>query len=222
WNPGECLQAEREVLGFYLTGHPLEAFLKRTQGLGDCNLSELAQREQDAAIVIAVGVSSIKTYNGRSGTMAFVQVEDLHGQAEMICFAKLYAEVSELLLGDDPILVAARVDRSKDEPVLIAEAITSLDGILPELVQEIQITAGSIAWDEMTLARLKSMATGGDARLSFHVRLPDASLAQLITGPCIGWNDAVKTQLDARFGPDAVLLRCKSWQPPRKQQARRG
>ncbi len=222
WNPGEILQAEKEVLGFYLTGHPLEAFLERTQGLGDCNLSELGDREQDSQIVIPVGVSSIRPYNGRSGTMAFVQVEDLHAQAEMIVFAKLYAEVSEFLLGDEPILVAARVDRSKDEPVLIAEAITSLHAILPELVHEIQISAASIAWDEITLARLKSMTTGGDARLSFHVRLPDASLAQLITGPCISWNDAVKAQLEARFGTDAVRLRCKPWQPPRKQQARRG
>ena len=221
WNPGECLQAEREVLGFYLTGHPLESFLKRTSGLADCNLAQLGEREQDAQIVIPVGISSIRPYNGRKGTMAFVQIEDLHGQAEMVCFSDLYAEASELLNGDDPVLVAAKVDRSKDEPVLIAEAIASLDGILPELVQEIVITTASISLDEMTLARLKSMATGGDARLSFHVRLPDASLAQLITGPCMSWNDAVKAQLDARFGPDAVHLRCKSWQPPRKQQVRR-
>jgi len=222
WNAGEQLQAEREVLGFYLTGHPLEAYLKRFQGLGDCNLAELGQREHESQIVIPVGISSVRPYNGRSGTMAFIQVEDLHGQAEMICFAKLYAEVSELLASDEPLLVAAKVDTSKDDPVLIAEAITTLDTILPELVHEIQISAASIAWDEMTLARLKSVATGGNARLSFHVRLPDASLAQLLTGPCISWCDAVRTQLDARFGVDSIRVRCKPWQPPRKQQMRRG
>ncbi|ATX80568.1 DNA polymerase-3 subunit alpha [Mariprofundus aestuarium] len=222
WNAGEQLQAEREVLGFYLTGHPLEAYLKRFQGLGDCNLSELGQREHESQIVIPIGISSIRPYNGRSGTMAFIQVEDLHGQAEMICFAKLYAEVSELLASDEPLLVAAKVDTSKDDPVLIAEAITTIDTILPELVHEIQISTASIAWDEVTLARLKSMATGGSARLAFHVRLPDASLAQLITGPCINWSDAVRAQLDARFGVESIRVRCKPWQPPRKQQARRG
>ena len=222
WNAGEQLQAEREVLGFYLTGHPLEAYLNRFQGLGDCNLSELGLREHESQIVIPVGISSIRPYNGRSGTMAFIQVEDLHGQAEMICFAKLYSEASELLASDEPLLVAAKVDTSKDDPVLIAEAITAIDTILPELVHEIQISTASIAWDEVTLARLKSMATGGSARLAFHVRLPDASLAQLITGPCINWSDAVRTQLDARFGVDSIRVRCKPWQPPRKQQARRG
>lgn len=222
WNAGEQLQAEREVLGFYLTGHPLESYLSRSEGLGDCNLAQLNQREHESQVVVPVGISSIRPYNGRSGTMAFVQIEDLHGQAEMIVFAKLYAEASELLSGDQPLLVAAKVDTSKDDPVLIAEAITAIDTILPELVHEIKISTASIAWDEMTLARLKSMATGGSARLAFHVRLPDASLAQLITGPCINWNDAVSTQLDARFGAESIHIRCKPWQPPRKQQMRRG
>ena len=138
------------------------------------------------------------------------------------CFTKLYAETAELLAADKPLLVAARIDKSKDEPVLIADAIISLDIILPELVSEIQISAASIAWDEMTLARLKTMAEGGNARLAFHVRLPDASLAQLITGPCMRWDETVKAQLDARFGSESVTVLCKPWQPPRKQQVRRG
>jgi len=223
WSPGECLQAEREVLGFYLTGHPLEAYLDRSSGLGNCNLSQLATHEDGAQVVIPVGISSIRQYHGGRGTMAFIQVEDLHGQAEMVCFSRLYSESAELLAADQPLLVAARVDKSRgDEPTLVAEAIASLDMILPELVTEIQISAASIAWDEVTLARLKSAASGGKARLSFHVRLPDASLAILSTGPCIDWSDHVKAQLEARFGTEAIYIRCKSWNPPRKQQLRRG
>ncbi len=222
WSHGEQLQAEREVLGFYLTGHPLEAYLNRFHGLGNYNLAELAACEHESQVVIPVGISSLRPYNGRNGTMAFVQVEDLHGQSEMVVFSKLYGEAAELLASDKPLLIAAKVDTSKDDPTLIAEAITALDDILPELVHEIQISAASIAWDEVTLARLKSMATGGTAKLAFHVRLPDASLAQLMTGPCINWSDDVSKQLDARFGIDSIRVRCKLWQPPRSRQMRRG
>jgi DNA polymerase-3 subunit alpha len=222
WSAGECLQAEREVLGFYLTGHPLESYMGRIKGLGDCHLGEIGSREDGSRIVVAASVSGIRPYHGGRGTMAFIQLEDLHGQAEMVCFAKLYAESSELLASDAPLLIAARVDKSKDDPVLIAEAIIAIDVILPELVNEVRISAASISWDEMTLARLKTMARGGNARLAFHVRLPDASIAHLITGPCLRWDDAVKAQLDARFGPDAISVYCRPWQPPRKQQARRG
>jgi len=215
WSGGESLQAEREVLGFYLTGHPLEVWLKRSSGLGDCNLSELKEREDGAEVVNPVFVSSIRQYQGGRGTMAFVQLEDLHGQAEMVCFAGLYDEIAELLQADIPLLVAARVDKSKDEPVLIAEAVASLEALMPDLVVEVRISTAGIAWDEMTLARLKSIARGGPACLSFHVRLPDASLAIVQTGPCLRWDEDVKTQLAARFGSESIHLRCKAWQPQR-------
>ncbi len=222
WNAGELLQAEREALGFYLTGHPLEQYLRHASDLGDAHLGELEDKQDGTQVVIPVGVAGIRPYHGGRGTMAFVKIEDLHGQAEMVCFARVYEAAGEYLHADIPLLVAARVDRSKDEPVLIAEAIAPLDEVLPELVDEITIEAAGIAWDEMTLARLKSMADGGPARLAFQVRLPDASIAHLVTGPCIRWSAAVKAQLDARFGPEAVRIHCKPWQPPRKQQVRRG
>ena len=222
WNTGECLQAEQEVLGFYLTGHPLEACLKQVRNLGSCHLGELASLEDGSQVVVAAGVSNVRPFHSGRGTMAFVQIEDMHGQASLLCFSKLYAESMELLQADQPILVAARLDKSKEEPTLIADALVLLDEILPELVDEVHISAASIAWDEMTLARLKSIAQGGKARLAFHVRLPDASVAQLVTGPCLRWDSAVKAQLEARFGADAITVHCKAWQPPRKQQARRG
>ncbi|TLS77235.1 DNA polymerase III subunit alpha [Mariprofundus erugo] len=222
WNAGECLQAEREVIGFYLTGHPLESWLKRATGLSDCHLGELATREDGSEVVIAVGVSSIRQYQGGRGTMAFVQLEDLHGQAEMVCFAAVYAEAAELLQADIPLLVAVRVDRSKDEPVLIADAIASLEELMPDLVSEVQISTASLTWDRETVTWLKSLATGGPACLSFHVRLPDASLALLQTGPCIRWDEQTKAQLDARFGVDAIHVRCRAWKPVRPQQVRRG
>ncbi|MDX8407041.1 MAG: DNA polymerase III subunit alpha, partial [Mariprofundaceae bacterium] len=197
-------------------------FLSRASNLGDCHLGRLDELQDGAQVVVPVGIAGLRPYTGGRGTMAFVQVEDLHGQAEMVCFAKVYEAAAEHLHADVPLLVAARVDRSKDEPVLIAEAIAPLEPMLNELVDEIDISAASIAWDEMTLARLKSMAQGGNARLAFHVRLPDASIAHLVTGPCIAWSESVKAQLDARFGQEAVRIHCRPWQPPRKQQVRRG
>ena len=224
WSPGECLQAEREVLGFYLTGHPLEGYLKHVSGLGDMTLAELGEQRDGAQVVLPVGVASVRTHRGRQGTMAFVQVEDLHGQAEMVCFARLYASVMDVLHADRPLLVAARVDKSRDDPVLIAEAIVLLDEVLPDLVDEIIIHAGSVAWDEITIARMKALVQekAGQAKLAFHVRLPDGSVAELETGLCLRWDEDVRVQLDARFGADAVHVKCKRWKPVREKKARSG
>ncbi len=223
WNPGERLQAEREALGFYLSGHPLENALAGLAGLGNANLGMLDELEDGAEVVIPATVAGLRPYHGRGGTMAFVRLEDLHGQCDLVVFARLFAEIGELLQSDVPLLIAARVDRSKDEPTLIADAVRSIADALPELVDVIEITAPAIGWDEMTLARLKSM-TGeeGAAAIRFRVRLADGSIAVLQGGRRATWSDEMRAWLMARFGEQAVRLHCAPWRPPRQGRQGRG
>ncbi|MDX8402359.1 MAG: DNA polymerase III subunit alpha, partial [Mariprofundaceae bacterium] len=221
WNASECLQAEREALGFYLSGHPLENALTGLDGLVTANLAEITGREDGAAVVVAATVVGVRRHQGRGGTMAFVRIEDLYGQADLIVFARLYAEIADLLQSDAPLLVAARVDRSREEAVLIADSVRTIEDALPELVDGITISAPAIGWDEVTLARLKSM-TGdqGRAALRFRVRLADGSLALLESARRTTWSGELRAWLAARFGDDAVRLHCTPWKPPR--QARNG
>ncbi len=215
WSQGECLQAEREVLGFYLTGHPLEEFLDHCSGLGDTNLSELGDRADQSNVIIPVGVSSIREHKGGRGTMAFIQVEDLFGRAEAVCFAKVYEATRDLWHADQPLLLAARVDASKDEPALLVEAVEDLATIMPELVVRVRIESSSIAWDEATIAGIEALARDkpGKVRFQFHVRLPDGSIAEMESGPMICWDKDVETWLKGHFGAESILVQCKKWKP---------
>jgi len=225
WGTGEVLSHEREVLGFYLTGHPLEEYLGRVEGLSNANLADVKNLPDGARAVLPIGVSNIRTHRGARGTMAFVQVEDLHAGAEMVCFAGLYREVAEYLDGEQALLAAVRVDRSRDELSLIAEAIEPLEAVLPGQVACIRITSSAMAWDEPLIARFRKLTEdeSGDSRVSFHVRLADGSEAMLSSGVSLCWSEEVKRKLRAWFGADAVHLVCRPWQPPRteKQNGRR-
>jgi len=215
WSQGECLQAEREVLGFYLTGHPLEEYLTNCNGLGDLNLSELTDAEDQASVVIPVGVSSIREHKGGRGTMAFIQVEDLFGRAEAVCFAKLYETSREIWQADQPLLLAARVDRSKDEPALIVEAVEPLEKMLPELVGRVRVESSNIALDEATIEGLEKLGREkpGNVRFQFHVRLADGSIAELESKPMLCWDRDVESWFRECFGTDAVHLQCRKWKP---------
>ncbi|MDQ6995323.1 MAG: DNA polymerase III subunit alpha, partial [Mariprofundaceae bacterium] len=81
WDERECLELEREVLGFYLTGHPLHAYLYHVSGLADIHLGDLQDCLDDAKVVLPIFISNIKEYRTARGMMAFIQVEDLHGRA---------------------------------------------------------------------------------------------------------------------------------------------
>jgi len=220
WGMGECLNHEREVLGFYLTGHPLEEYLGRVEGLANINLEDVKQLPDGARVVTAVGVSSVRTHRGARGTMAFVQVEDLHASAEMVCFADLYQEVSEYLDGERALLAAVRVDRSRDELSLVAEAVEPLESILASQLACIRIVASALAWDEAAIARFRKLAgkNPGDAKVSFHLRLSDGSQAELSSDLSLCWNSEVKQNLRAWFGMNGIHLVCRPWQPERKEK----
>jgi len=215
WSQGECLQAEREVLGFYLTGHPLEEHLANTSGLGDMNLSQMEEVADQSNVIIPIGVSSIREHKGGRGTMAFIQVEDLFGRAEAICFAKLYESSRDNWHSDQPLLLAARVDASKDEPVLIVEAVEQLANIFPLLVARVRIESSSIAWDDSTISEIEELSREkpGDVRFQFHVRLADGSIAELESKPLLCWDTDVESWLKQRFGAESVHIQCRPWKP---------
>lgn len=220
WGMGECLNAEREVLGFYLTGHPLEEYLGRVEGLANTNLADIKHLSDDAIAVVPIGVSHVRTHRGARGMMAFVQVEDLHAGAEMVCFPELYQEVSEYLDGEQALLACVRIDRSRDELSLIAEAIAPLESVLAEQLACVRITGSALAWDTATIARLKKLAekNPGEGSVSFHLRLADGSQAELSSDLSLCWNSDVKQNLRAWFGVDGIHLVCRPWQPERKEK----
>jgi len=215
WGLGEMLRHERDVLGFYLTGHPLEEYLGKVSGLTDGNLGQLHEWQEGKQVILAASASQIRVHHGGRGTMAFVQVEDLHGGAELVCFSRLFERVAEFLKADEALLIAATVDRSRDEPSLRAEDVMLLDDALEELVERIEIRASSVACDTNTVHGLKSLAEEypGPGRLRFMIRLGDGNTAELQSQLGLCWHAQVRCRLEAWFDPDAIHLCCRRWQP---------
>ncbi len=223
WSLAEKLQAEKEVLGFYLTGHPLEAYLAQATGLANGSLASLHEFAHDAPVTLPASIAGMRTHQGRRGTMAFVQLEDLSGQAEMVCFPPFFSEHAELLQQDRPLLIHGRVDKKRDTPVIRAEAAAALDDILTDLVEEIHVHASSIALDETTVEALAALRIEqAPARLVMHVRLPEGQTAVLKTAPCMKWDEKTRQVLARHFNSDETRLKCRLWQPAPSQGRQQG
>lgn len=218
WGLGDQLKSEREVLGFYLTGHPLEEYLDKVHGLSDGCLSDLSKWENGTRVIIPVGVAQIRLHRGGKGQMAFIRVEDLSAGAELVCFPRLYARIGEDLDSDKALLIAATVDKSRDDPVLLAEDIALLDGILPELVESIEIHTSAMAWDEKAIESLAAISKRypGKSRLLFNVCLGGGSIARICCEQNLCWNEEVKNCIEKLFGVDSLHLYCRKWQPEMK------
>ncbi|MDX8398129.1 MAG: DNA polymerase III subunit alpha [Mariprofundaceae bacterium] len=221
WDERECLQAEREVLGFYLSGHPLQSFLYQTSGLADIHLGQLSSCLDEAKVVLPVSVVAIREHRTARGVMAFVQLEDLHGRAEMVIFSNLYGECRDLLHADEPLLLAAKVDASKVEdsqgdPTLIAEALVSLEAVLPELVQRITLKADGVVFDSALIDKLCKLPVDSEKHVQwkFELSLSNGSIAKLQSSlPAPSWVPSVRRSLYEYVGKDAVFVRCAAWKP---------
>ena len=121
----ELLLQEKEMLGIYISGHPLdsirESIIKNTN-INSLDLKKIGDNEEESNfkdgqfVKYAGTITSVKKkYTKKNTIMAFVTVEDLYGSAEIIIFDSVYNRVSNILIEDNIILVEGRLSIKEDD-----------------------------------------------------------------------------------------------------------
>jgi len=127
WSSRELLAAEKEMVGFYITGHPLDNHREELEELVDGDLATVAAGPERPVRVGGL-VRTYKEHKSKKGDrMAFITLEDHSGSIEVIVFPSAFAACSHLLQGDDPIIVQGGL-KTDDErgPKIIADAIVTM------------------------------------------------------------------------------------------------
>jgi DNA polymerase-3 subunit alpha len=117
WAEGERLKLEREAIGFYITGHPLDRYKEELRRLGNASIAQLDRKGNRAEVVLCAVVSVIRErpLKDGSGRMAWVTIEDLSGSIEMSVSASLFGEAEAVLKADVPLIVKASVSIDRDD-----------------------------------------------------------------------------------------------------------
>lgn len=193
FSPGEQLQWERELLGLYLSRHPLEdyeAFLAdRTT-----KLAEL-KPEMDGVIVSVGGsITELREITTKNGSkMAFVKIADLSGELELVIFPKIYKQIE--LLRDNVVVVKGRVNTrgrdntANDELKVIADKITV---VTPEEAKNYEPGSKKKAVSQT----LSASATPATQRL--YIRIEDSEDQNQLM--------ALKQKLDIHSGGTEVVI----------------
>ena len=159
----ELLSMEKEMLGIYISGHPLEKL--RDEILRQTNISTIKMKEileveegkqaeyKDGQIVKYAGIitSIKKKYTKNNTIMAFVTIEDLYGQAEVIVFESTYMKSQDKLIEENVVLVTGRLSLREDqEPSIVA---MNIDELKEKKEKKLVLDIRGI--DEDTKARLR-------------------------------------------------------------------
>jgi DNA polymerase-3 subunit alpha len=133
WEPDQLLLYEKEVLGFYLSGHPLRRVWPEAQRRGAIGTADLASREDGARVLVCGLVGAMREINTKNGDrMAFVTLEDMDGSVELTVFPETFRQGGGHLRGGAPLLVRARVEGAgTGSRKLLAEDIRPLTAEAP-------------------------------------------------------------------------------------------
>lgn len=126
----ELLSFEKELLGIYLTDHPMAHALKSVERRATKTIAELDHTVHNEQIFLFGGViSQVREVSTRKSgkTMAFLTLEDRTGKIPVVVFPKLFEQEKNILVPDAVVLLKGKVDYREDEMQLIAEAVSSPD-----------------------------------------------------------------------------------------------
>jgi DNA polymerase-3 subunit alpha len=128
WSDSERLAKEKEILGFYISGHPLEPFRTEVEIFATHSVSHLGTWV-DTAMALGVVVTAIKRQvSKRSGSeFARLTVEDFSGSSEVLVFPEAWALLGDRIKADVPVLLKggySKRDQEVDNPTFIVESVT--------------------------------------------------------------------------------------------------
>ncbi|MDZ4150477.1 MAG: hypothetical protein U1E01_05240, partial [Methylicorpusculum sp.] len=172
----EKLEKEREVIGFYLSAHPLDTYKPILKRLGlptFAHTMATLPKNSGSAEVVAIGCGLVKSrkdiFTKKGDRMSFLQMEDAGSTAEIILFPKTFAAVEPWLENHHVFIVRGGIDLTSGEKCKIkANALVPLDLFFTawENIQKVSLTL-PLAFDETLASSLKTSLVKGKIPLEF-------------------------------------------------------
>jgi DNA polymerase-3 subunit alpha len=138
WSETEALAFEKESLGLYMSGHPLQRYADVLAAAGIRRLAELTQSEADCSLAgIVTGLRPLKTKRG--DRMAVCMLEDEAAKVEAVIFPEAFAKYGHLVVDDAMLLAKGKYERDEETSRLVVAEITPLEAVRERTVREVEI-----------------------------------------------------------------------------------
>jgi DNA polymerase-3 subunit alpha len=159
WDKSVKLAREKEALGVYVTGHPLDAFRALLKNQIRTTIADLADAPDSTEVALGVVVTSLKQkVSKRGGRLAIVTVEDLAGSMEALVFSDVYERTAELLDQPSvPLWFRGHVVQEEKGPKLVAQEIAPLESMLGRLPERLDLRLQAASVTREQLVKLKEI-----------------------------------------------------------------
>ncbi|MCU1397048.1 MAG: dnaE [Acidimicrobiales bacterium] len=201
------LKSEKEMLGLYISDHPLlgvEAALRRKV---DCSIAEATEREDGAIITLGGVITGLaRKFTKKGDQMAVFTLEDLDSGLEVTVFPRMLQEQGHRLVDDAIVTVRGRLDRKDETRVgFMAQDIAVLEGLDTGSSAPLKLRLPANLLNEIKIHQLKRILRDHPGESQVFVQLGSGKTLRLADDFCVDLDRAVG-ELRVAFGHDSVML----------------
>jgi DNA polymerase III subunit alpha len=213
WSESEMLKHEKDVLGIYVTKHPLTQCDDEMERYTTVSTSELGDYQDGAEVVlggIITGMRTVITKQGKNAgsKMGILKIEDLKGQVEAVVFPDQLRDHADDLTQDSIVFLKGKVDRRREEPSLRVHEVVPFKDRFAKLAPDLWLRLNCLALTDETLDCVHKtlMAHLGDKPLFMEIVTTDGLVAVVRSGQrcSVSPDQQLIDQLKQLVGPDSV------------------
>jgi DNA polymerase-3 subunit alpha len=214
WSDKERLGGERDTLGLYITGHPIDEYRAEVRKFAPNRIADLSANsrgKQGNQVVVGL-IMATRSMNSRRGAMGVITLDDSSAQIEVTLFSEVFSEFRQLLIKDTIVIAEGRisVDEKTGKLAMRANSLRSLAEARQSKVSELTIEISAENMNEQfadLLEKTLASARGGSCPVSLIYRQPHNS-ARIRLG--VGWqvvpSDELLQELRDALGGEGVAL----------------
>jgi DNA polymerase III subunit alpha len=216
WKPLELLAFEKESLGFYISGHPLDGYKNEVRRFCNALTTNATARGPRAEVTIAGVVLDFQERQAKSGgKFAFFKLEDQHGQIEFIVRTAKLTEFRDVLQNGEPLMVRGTVDTPFGDGAEVRQRLLFNDArplasirLEKSKLVEIRVDANSVSETALESLEVLLRQHQGPCRTRIVFEIPERSRTMLELGSeySVNANDDLLSGIELLFGTHSAVL----------------
>ncbi len=209
WSEEERLASEYAMLGFYVSGHPLEKYVARLKELGTLSLEEVEGQRGGKEISVAGLIVGTRPMRSKKGARwAIYTLQDMTGVQELLAFPESFARLENILKPGEPLLLKVRVQVEEAGTRLSLLEARRVADIAERAASEFRVRLDLARLDEGTLEQLDNLfaSAPGPSTVVFELLSPDGKVALLQSQKRIGIKQELIDAVRQICGQQAIQM----------------
>ena len=207
FDKSDRLRFEKEMLGLYISDHPLlgvEAALRRKV---DCSVADAAEKEDGAIVMLGGVITNLsRKYTKKGDQMAVFVLEDLDAAIEVTVFPRVLSEQGHKLIDDAIVTVRGRIDRrDESRPGFMAQDVQILEGLDAGNSAPLRLRVPATSLNELKIHQIRKILRDHPGSSPVYLHIGQGKILRLADEFCVDL-DRVVGELRMALGHDAVVL----------------